>query len=497
MGTLKTTGVYVAEDNVYPNSVVVVPTAVPAFIGYTERVAKGNESLLNKPIRINSMDEFHAYFGGASIPMFTLVEINDVQEAFLKCRDRQFVVKQTGIPFILYYQMLMFFGNGGGPCYIVSIGDYTVDKLDINAFKDGIDALLKEEEPTMILCPDAVKITDKDLYYNLQQAMLNHCGHQMRNRIAILDVFEGYRDRKDPSGDVIDEFRNKIGNSYLNYGVVYYPWINTSVVAESDLSLLNIDAETLKIVLEEELNSLDSQGRKINKKLVDKVNKQMNATKRSTLHTMLMKNSLIYRDILKEMGQILNLLPPSVAMAGIYTMVDNTSGVWKAPANVVINQVVSPAVDISSEDQTDLNAPLIGKAINAIRWFEGEGIKVWGACTLDGNSLDWRYINTCRTMIMLEQSIKNALHAYACEPNDAQTWLIVRCMIESFLTGIWKCGGLAGTAPSEAFKVHVGLGNTMTRDDILAGILRIRILVAITRPSEFIEIAFQYQIQEG
>ena len=89
--------------------------------------------------------------------------------------------------------------------------------------------------------------------------MLYHCGNQMRNRITILDVFEGYKDRKDPSGDVIDEFRNKIGNSNLNYGVAYYPWINTSVVTESDLSLLNIDADALKIVLEEELASLDTQ----------------------------------------------------------------------------------------------------------------------------------------------------------------------------------------------------------------------------------------------
>ncbi|GCB33739.1 hypothetical protein KGMB02408_06840 [Bacteroides faecalis] len=56
---------------------------------------------------------------------------------------------------------------------------------------------------------------------------------------------------------------------------------------------------------------------------------------------------------------------------------------------------------------------------------------------------------------------------------------------------------MAGAVPNEAFKVHVGLGDTMTKDDILAGFLRIRILAAITKPSEFIEIDFQYQIQEG
>ena len=52
-----------------------------------------------------------------------------------------------------------------------------------------------------------------------------------------------------------------------------------------------------------------------------------------------------------------------------------------------------------------------GKAVNAIRSFPGEGIKVWGARTMDGNSLDWRYINVRRTMIFLEESIKNAARA--------------------------------------------------------------------------------------
>ena len=493
MGTMKIPGVYFAGKSTFPDSAVAVATAVPAFIGYTEKMVNGNESLLNKPVKIDSMSEFQFYFGGAPMPMFTLVDVEDDRGASLECGNRKFIVKKMGIPFILYYQMQMFYANGGGPCYIVSVGDYATDQLDVNAFKNGIDALLKEQEPTMILCPDAINMTERGSYYDLLQVMLNHCGHQACNRIAILDVFEGDKDRKDPSGDVIDEFRNKIGNSNLNYGVAYYPWINTSVVTESDLSLLNIDADALRIVLEEEINSLDAQGRKTHTKLVEKMDKRMSAAKRSTLHTMLVENSLIYREILKEMRRILNLLPPSSAMAGIYTMVDNTCGVWKDPANVVINQAVSLAVDVSLEDQVDLNTPLSGKAINTIRWSEGEGVKVLGACTLEGNF----YINICRTRIMLEQSIRNALHPFSCEPNDAQTWLIVRCMIESFLTEIWKHGGLAGTTPDEAFKVHLGLRDTMTTEDILAGILRIRILVAITKPSEFVEIAFQYPMEEG
>ena len=70
-------------------------------------------------------------------------------------------------------------------------------------------------------------------------------------------------------------------------------------------------------------------------------------------------------------------------------------------------------------------------------------------------------------------------------------------MISNFLTGIWKRGGLAGATPEDAFSVHVGLGETMTPEDILEGILRVTVLVAISRPAEFIEITFQQQMQKS
>ena len=191
------------------------------------------------------------------------------------------------------------------------------------------------------------------------------------------------------------------------------------------------------------------------------------------------------------------MLPPSAAMAGLYTMTDNARGVWKAPANIGVLGISSPAFEISDDEQQDLNVDVNGKSINAIRSFIGEGTLVWGARTLDGNSLDWRYVNVRRTMIMLEQSVKLAAKAYVFEPNDAQTWVTIKSMISNFLTGIWKRGGLAGAVPADAFSVHVGLGETMTGEDILEGILRVTVLVAITRPAEFIEITFQQQMQKS
>jgi phage tail sheath protein FI len=197
------------------------------------------------------------------------------------------------------------------------------------------------------------------------------------------------------------------------------------------------------------------------------------------------------------MKRKLNLLPPAAAMAGVYTLVDNARGVWKAPANVSLSAVISPAVNITHDEQEDLNVTTAGKSVNAIRSFIGEGTLVWGARTLDGNSLDWRYINVRRTMIMIEESLRLATKAYVFEPNVSGTWVTIKGMANNFLTSVWKRGGLAGASPEDAFSVSVGLGETMTPEDILEGILRVTILVAVSRPAEFIEITFQQQMQKS
>ncbi|MDD3037225.1 hypothetical protein [Bacteroides sp.] len=179
---------------------------------------------------------------------------------------------------------------------------------------------MKEQEPTMILCPDAANVTERDLYYDLQRTMLNHFGNPMFNRVFILDIFEGYKDSKDLSGNVVDEFRNNIGNSYLDFKVAYYPWLNTSVAEERDLTLLNIVTKALKTILEE-YKFLDSQKRTIHMEQINKIDAQMDMTEKIILHTILMQNSHIYKERLKGMKQIVNLLPPSAVMAGIYTLV--------------------------------------------------------------------------------------------------------------------------------------------------------------------------------
>jgi hypothetical protein len=190
------------------------------------------------------------------------------------------------------------------------------------------------------------------------------------------------------------------------------------------------------------------------------------------------------------------VLPPSAAVAGIYCRVDRDQGVWKAPANVGVLAVLGPVAKITDADQDNLNVdPTAGKSVNAIRAFTGKGTLVWGARTLAGNDNEWRYVSVRRLFITIEESARKATAFAVFEPNDANTWLKVKAMIESYLYGLWERGALAGSKPESAFFVRVGLGTTMTPQDVLEGRMVVEIGVAAVRPAEFIILRFSHKLQ--
>jgi len=205
----------------------------------------------------------------------------------------------------------------------------------------------------------------------------------------------------------------------------------------------------------------------------------------------------IYPRIIAGLSKTMNIIPPSGAIAGIYANVDANRGVWKAPANVSVSGVIGLTDDISNKEQEKMNVHESGKSINAIRKFTGMGLLVWGARTLDGNSNDWRYINVRRLANMIEESTKKASMSFVFEPNVKQTWVNVKGMIENYLITLWGDGALAGAKPEDAFFVNVGLGLTMTPDDINNGRMIVRIGYAPSRPAEFIILEFTQTQQES
>jgi uncharacterized protein len=205
-----------------------------------------------------------------------------------------------------------------------------------------------------------------------------------------------------------------------------------------------------------------------------------------------------YKSLVSKAIESLNQLPPSGAIAGVYAAVDSNRGVWKAPANVSLNSVVSPAAKISQEQQADYNVDVnAGKSVNIIRSFTGKGVLVWGARTLAGNDNEWRYVNVRRLFNFVEESVKKATEQFVFEPNDANTWVRIQAMIENFLTVQWRQGALQGIKPEHAFYVSIGLGKTMTALDILEGRMIIEIGMAAVRPAEFIILRFSHKMAES
>jgi hypothetical protein len=415
--------------------------------------------------------------------------------------------------FYFYNCMRLFFQNGGSNCYILSIGTYgegpnKKTSVDVADLPDELFTKLKKTfEPTLVVIPDFV--TKREDCYNLYKKVLRHC-EETQSRFGIFDVIPS--DEDSSMEDTFLAFRDGVGSEALKYGAGYYPWVNTSIVLASELNFTNlaVTPAQLKTILPEKdvATVIDKWEEAKNKpgsppaspivaETPEEAKKRV-ARENTNLHQSLLATSITYSQIMAEVRNKLNLLPPSAAMAGIYSLVDSTRGVWKAPANVSLSMVSSPDVNISAEEQQKMNVDAItGKSINAIRPFPGLGSLVWGARTLDGNSGDWKYINVRRTMIMIEQSLKLACRAYVFEPNDSATWVTMKSMMNNFLNNLWKQGALAGAVPEQAFDVQVGLGATMTPQDILDGNLLVTIKLALVRPAEFIVLTFQQQQQQS
>ncbi|MEL6863529.1 MAG: phage tail sheath C-terminal domain-containing protein [Bacteroidota bacterium] len=702
----QTPGVYTVEKSAFPNSVAEVPTAIPAWVGYTEKAVL-NGKPLNKPLLINSMAEYQQHFGGPFTNKYPITQVNTSTDPVTKQKiippydfeitGKYYKINEPGPGnmFYLYNCLQLFYQNGGGPCYIMSIGNYEIEvaatppatgfvseinEPDKDHFLTGLEELPKIQfpKPTMIMTPDSLLLSSAD-YFTVQEQVLMQCG-ELEDRVGMIDIYNGY---KDMSQGVISNFRNKIGNNYLKYGITYYPFLETTIVEAKDMTYANVDqssqyAKTLGAkqlseifigesalgalaTITEDLESVANLaatppmdfsaavppsfpgatatgtaypswrtalnafpgGDSIPQMLSWQLNvvftmawtlytlgktKTLAAQKVSISNTQLVKavagmtnplgnvigqliglygydtnfistgttptplgvltlanlakigvtpttnpklnnpsnpygttteegemynmaesaikrtfsvllnainqvsttaqtlldqyNSSLensnpnYKTLMSALAQKAGTLPPSAAMAGVYTLVDNTEGVWIAPANRNINSVTAPTVTINDDQQASLNVDaLAGKSVNAIRSFYGIGPAIiWGARTLDGNSQDWRYINVRRTTIAIEQSIANAAQSLVFQPNDASTWNNCESMINNYLHNLWSEGALQGSSPAAAYNVSVGLGKTMTGQDVLNGIMRVEVKLALVRPAEFIIITYEQEM---
>jgi len=335
----RTSDVYVQEIPSSPPGVVQVETAIPAFIGYTE---KGPDV----PTQISSMADYMNIFGGPS---------NDEIGEFEIDYDGNITSPSTlATPqYRMYYMLEMFFANGGGDCFIISVGHYSDDRYSVknDEMQDGLALLNHEDLPTLILFPDATSSKNRDDPTDLYKAALAQCAAR-KDRFLICDVEEIDNDISRSA----EEFRTSMGTNNLEFGAAYFPSLQTSLN-------YNYSEDKIQVKLKENDKTL------VLKHTEESISEDSDKTEESLYHA----ENGIYRDSYQEINNIIHAkkleLPPSAAIAGVYANVDATRGVWKAPANVSLNMVQAPKLEIDDNAQENLNVSSTGKSINAIRSF--------------------------------------------------------------------------------------------------------------------------------
>jgi phage tail sheath protein FI len=545
----KTPGVYINETSAFPTSIIGVATAVPVFIGYTQFAGDDTgKPLYSQAVPINSMATFEATFGGPFIPKFRIraaspgTTTDPVAAAPLTISS-----DAVEHPFNLHASMWLFFANGGGACWVVSVGSYwegrfptrpeadsqrwapgrivagsPMDAAEAHSLVGGIAVAGAIIGPTMIVAPEACALTDDNNagYNTVVQAMLCQAT-TLQDRMAILDLpgCLTARTLSGPKGLLAGQsgLAKALSAPGLNlsFGAAYAPAVKTTLWSPGDILYTHFAARRrdtdgpgenalMNAALRREA-ALLYRGAPVEGLLAEidrafpvrgdgspSVGPAAETAKRDqALATALP----LYAAIKQQIALSLNAAPPSGMMAGVWAGNDAATGVWHAPANISLVGVSQALCAMSDEDQAGFNVPANGQATNMLRDRAGLGTWVWGARTLDGNSLDFRYISTRRTLIYVEQSVKAALQRFVFAANDAATWSSAVSLITNFLTGLWQSGGLKGAKPEDAFSVRCGVGSTMTPDDVLTGDMIVAVTLAPVRPAEFLELTFTQETQ--
>ncbi|SMP13285.1 phage tail sheath family protein [Chryseobacterium profundimaris] len=205
-----TPGVSVEEISKLPHSVSLIDTAIPVFIGYTEFTPEEH----TEPLSISSLMEYEKYFGKAKKES---IQLRDKE-------NKEIEIIAPDAQFLMYYSLQMYFANGGGPCQILSAGNYTAGIVELSALSTGLNKINNSEEPILIIFPDAVSLPETDFYtiYNQTIAKIESTA---KNGFVIVDTYYGNSSIQSNNRNTIANLRENI--VLTTHAAAYFPHITT------------------------------------------------------------------------------------------------------------------------------------------------------------------------------------------------------------------------------------------------------------------------------
>ncbi|WP_118986958.1 phage tail sheath family protein [Photorhabdus sp. CRCIA-P01] len=424
-------GVYIEEDASLSLSISNSPTAIPVFIGKFFK-KDGSQPAKGSCIKITSWLDFISQFSLSPTVSVTATSEGDGSQ---KTYTYAATVTATSVN---AFAIQHYFNNGGGVCYLLPLVETRQNtEAELATLPELIE---KQQEITLLVCPETDATLKQQVYAAVNSLLQHKVGY-----FLIADSTDG---------------ENK-PTTQPDKTAVYYPDLVTSFTysrpVDAHITLSGYTGATT--LAELKTASLDEYA-----KVKQTVDDKLKTTKMT--------------------------LPPSAAVAGVYAATDASRGVWKAPANVALNNA-KPAVAITDAAQGTMN----NAGINAIRHFTGKGTLIWGARTLDQTD-NWRYIPVRRLFNTAERDIKRAMRFAVFEPNSQPTWKRVQTAIDNYLYQLWQQGALAGNKPQEAYFVQIGKGITMFESDIQQGKMIVKVGMAAVRPAEFIILQFSQHVAQ-
>ena len=181
----------------------------------------------------------------------------------------------------------------------------------------------------------------------------------------------------------------------------------------------------------------------------------------------------------------------SGTIAGLYSRIDASRGVWKAPAGTEATLSNVQRFDYKLNDSE--NGVLNPLGINCLRIFDVYGNVCWGARTLDGadaKASEWKYVPVRRFALFLEESLFRGTKWVVFEPNDEPLWAQIRLNVGAFMHNLFRQGAFQGTTPKDAYFVKCDK-ETTNQTDINNGVVNILVGFAPLKPAEFVIIRIQ------